>query len=201
MSFLSIEVKGLGELQSYIANLNKGQRNVIKQEFKEAGNEIVNKMKRDVPVDQARLKNSISFLMNGDTDLEIVAQTSYAPFMEFGTKGKFSASQEIQGYASTFKNYKGDGSVKVIDALTNWVRRKGIVSTYSIKTKKRSNRTNAEGQREKKAAWAIFWSIKHYGVKPQPFFFRTATGQSRIIEIQKTIAKRLETGIKSLIGD
>lgn len=201
MSFLSIEVKGLQELQAYMANLNKNQKKVIKQEFKEAGNEIVSKMKRDVPVDQARLKNSISYLMNGNTDLEIVAQSSYAPFVEFGTKSKFSAASEVQSYAATFKNYKGDGSVKVIDALTNWVRRKGLVATYNIKTKKRSSRTKAEAQRETKAAWAIFWSIKKTGIKPQPFFFRTSTGQSRITEIQKTIAQRLETGIKSLIGD
>lgn len=201
MSFLSIEVKGLAELQSYMSKLNNGQRKVIKQEFKDAGNEIVNKMKRDVPVDQARLKNSISYMMNGDADIEIVAQSSYAPFMEFGTKGKFSASAEVQSYAATFKNYKGDGSVKVLDALTNWVKRKGLVATYSIKTKKRSSRTNAEANREKKAAWAIFWSIKHKGVTPQSFFFRTKSGQSRITEIQKNISQRLEKGIKSLIGD
>lgn len=201
MSFLSIEVKGLKELQQYMENLNRNQRKVIRKEFSEAGNQIANNMKRDAPVDQARLKNSISYIVKGDTDIEIVAQNAYAPFVEFGTKSKFQADPEVKSYASTFKNQKGDGSVKVIDALTNWVRRKGIVATYSIKTKKRTRRNAAEAQREKKAAWAIFWSIKRTGIKAQPFFFKTSGGQSRITEIQKTIAKRLETGIKSLIGD
>lgn len=208
MSFLSIEVKGLKEFQDYMTNLNKGQRKVIRQEFAEAAGEVVNKMKKDVPVDQARLKSSITYKMISDTELEIMAQSAYAPYVEFGTKKNFRADSEVQGYANTFKGKTGISDVDPLVALTAWVRRKGLAATYSTKvynirskSGKRNSRTKAEADREKQTAYAIFWSIKKKGIKAQPFFFRSASGTSRITELQKAIAQRLETGIKALIGD
>lgn len=206
-SFLSIEVKGLDELRKTLSSLTTKGRKVIRQEFREAGNEIVNKMKRDVPVDQARLKNAITFIQNSDTDIEIVAQSAYAPYIEFGTKSRFKADSEVASYAATFRGPTGISDIDPIVALTAWVRRKGFAATYSTKynirsrSGKRSSRTKGEAQMEKQIAYAIFWSIKKKGIKAQAFFFKTKTGQSRITEIQKTITAKLETGLKALIGD
>ena len=56
-----------------------------------------------------------------------------------------------------------------IEALTLWVERKGIVGTYSIKTRKRTGKAAIQNTQNRQAAWAIAISILKNGLRPQPF--------------------------------
>ncbi len=86
----------------------------------------------------------------------VSANVFYAPFIEFGTKSKFNPYPGTEEYASQFKGAKGSGTLKLIDAIKGWVKRKGI----------------AKGKEADRAAFLIARSIYKKGISPKPFFFK-----------------------------
>ena len=72
--------------------------------------------------------------------------------MEFGTGGKVNIPKGFEQLASGFKGKKAGTFKDMVQALTLWVRRKGI-----------------GGGKDKSVAYAIAISILRKGMRPQPF--------------------------------
>ena len=197
--FITIDVKGLKDIENYYRSLNKNSQAAMKVEVTDLAQQVVGAMKADAPVDVARLKNSISFKQE-DLTLLFYASADYAPYMEWGTKSKVKVPSYVGTYASEFQGKSsGSSGTNALQALTSWVRRKGIVATYSTTTKKRTKRNKAEAARETETASRIMWSIKKFGVKPHPFFFTTKSGQNRLEIIKDKYKAALKQGLKNLI--
>lgn len=81
---------------------------------------MANEAKNRVAVDTGRLKNSITAKKNADLNYEIVAQTKYAPYIEFGT-GKYASSyvptieKEWQELAIKFRSSSGKKTNNLIE--------------------------------------------------------------------------------------
>ena len=120
-------------------------------------------------VDLGRLRASITVEMVSDEEARIGTNVEYAPYVEFGTGGKVSIPIGYESYASQFKG-KSDGTfTDMVKALAEWVKKKGIVASYSIKTQRRvGNKANNE-KKDNATAWAIAISIIKKGLRPQPF--------------------------------
>lgn len=177
MSFLSIELKGLKELQDYYKTLDKQSKEVIKAEFIFAGAKIQARMQKDAPVDTSRLKNAIKYKLISATELEFVDPVFYAPYMEFGTGDKFSADAAVVSYAATFLS-------------------KNSKKNYNVRSKK-INKRSKSGKPEK-IATTTNTEIKRPGIAPRPFFFRNRSGQRRITEILNIIKENITSGLKSI---
>lgn len=168
----NVSVKGLNEFKRDIAVAASKIKEVVSAEVQAAGAEFVSGARRDAPVDQGALKGSISYYMDGDLSAVIVAQKFYAPFIEFGTKGKYTPIPGTEDIAASFKGYKGGDFMELLRMIVRWVKRKGISGTYSVKSKKRVGSKVNRLAEDYAAAWPIALSILKNGIKAQPFFFK-----------------------------
>lgn len=142
--------KVLAELKSAPADIDR----IINNEFKAFGQMVVTDAQRKAPVNEGRLRQSISSRLS-NLEVRISANTDYAAFIEFGTKS-FAAAYvatlpaEWQSFAAEFKG-AGSGSFKdLVMKITKWVQLKGIPA---------------------KAAYPIAVKIVRNGIRAQPYLF------------------------------
>lgn len=175
----TVKFQGVGELQRQIQTASQNVKAICENEMNDAAQRWVAGAKRDAPKDQAALVASISYIQSS-TNLqsssfigaEIFAQAFYAPFMEFGTKGKYLPIPGTESIAEKFKGYKGGDFMDLLRNIVRWVHRKGITGRYSVKTQRRLGSKISQYAEDYSAAWPIALSIVRNGVKPHPFFFK-----------------------------
>lgn len=149
---------------------------VINNELNAFGQSTVNDAKRLAPVDEGVLRNAIGFKKE-ELKVTITVNVDYAAYIEFGTKS-FAAAYvstlptEWQDFAKQFKGKAGKGSVEeFVLRIMEWVKRKGIAGTYSVKTQKRTGPQGARNFEDADAAYAIALYILRKGIRPHPFLF------------------------------
>lgn len=167
-----VKIEGLNGLKAEFASMTKDIITIVDQETESAAKTWVNNAKRDAPADQGALRNAISYLRLASTRYEIVAQKFYAPFMEFGTKGKYQAIPGTESIAAQFKGYKGGDFMELLRMIVRWVKRKGIAGTFSVKTHRRTGSKINQLAEDYAVAWPIAMSILKNGISPHPFFFK-----------------------------
>ena len=124
--------------------------------------------------DRGTLAKSISAQQNNLFNWTVAVGATYGAFVEFGTKGKARVPAGFEDVAAKFKGFKGNGG-KLYDAIYQWVKRKGLTATYSVKTQRRSKFTKSEEKRTQQIAFLIARSIYRYGITPKPFFYMQVT--------------------------
>ena len=188
----SFKVQGLDKLIKVFDELPKQTQKELGAELKFTSNEIRDGAKRDAPTDEARLKQSISVATTGNLSFEIVAQSSYAGYLEFGTKTYVSVPPGLESVANQLKGPSG-GAGDPLKALQAWVKRKGIAGTYSVKTRRRTGGKETKEKQDKQIAFLIWRKIREFGIKPRPFFFK------QLGPAEAKLTKKLANIIKSLI--
>lgn len=167
-----VKVTGLAGLKAEFASMAKELPDIVSGELETMSQEWVKLAKTDAPADQGALRGSITYYPAGPMKYEIVAQKFYAPFMEFGTKGKYQPIPGTEAIAAEFKGYKGGDFMELLRMIVRWVKRKGITGTYSVKTRRRTGNKINQFAEDYSAAWPIAMSILKNGVNPHPFFFK-----------------------------
>jgi len=167
-----VTITGMAGLKAEFASMAKELPDIVSGELETMSQEWVKLAKTDAPADQGALRGSITYYPAGPMKYEIVAQKFYAPFMEFGTKGKYTPIPGTEAIAAEFKGYKGGDFMELLRMIVRWVKRKGITGTYSVKTRKRSGNKINQFAEDYSAAWPIAMSILKNGVNPHPFFFK-----------------------------
>lgn len=188
----SFKVQGLDRLIGVFNRLPKQVQNELKEELKVTAGEIRDGAKRDAPADEARLKQAITTKTTGQLEFEVVAQTFYAGYLEFGTKSNAVIPAGLQDIASQLKG-SAPGQGNPIDALTAWVKRKQIAGTYSVKTRRRTGGRATQDQQNRSVAFLIWRKIKRFGIKPRPYFFK------QMQPAEGRLKQRLAAIIKDLI--
>lgn len=186
----SFKVQGLDRLLKVFNQLPKTVQKELGAELENTAGEIRDGAKKDAPVDEARVRNSISIKKNSITEFTVVAQSSYAGYLEFGTKTKVSVPSGLEDVAASLKG-PGEGTGNPIDSLQGWVKRKGLAGTYSVKTRRRKGNKQTREKQDRQLAFIIWRHIKKYGIKPQPYFFKQ----------MEPAAGRLVNRIKAIIQD
>jgi hypothetical protein len=175
---IKIEIKGIDALQGKVASYSKRKEIQINAALKDWANRTSRDAKALVSAnssDTGFLQNSIS-PEYGKGYSAVVAASKYAAYVEFGTR-KF-ASQYVstlpsdwKAYAATFKGSSGGSITEFFNAILEWVQRKGIVATYSVKTGRRQRGGAKEQDRSVRAAELIVFKILRDGVKAKPFIY------------------------------
>jgi hypothetical protein len=175
MAIFDIKIEGLSKVVASIDSGSKDFRKKAAEIIRNNVGEMVKNAKRDAPHDMGKLRNSITVQKNGEFEYEMVCQSSIAPFMEFGTKGRY---QPIPGVdASEFKSNKGESGKGFYDSILEWVKRKQIGVTYSVKTRRKEGTAVDRQIQFEQIAFAIYLSIVRHGVRPQPFFYQQGPKQ------------------------
>lgn len=164
-------ITGLNGLQKEFASMSEDMEQIVADELNTAAQEWVAFAVRDAPKDTDMLTGEILYKTLGPLSKEIVANKEYAPFMEFGTKGKYRPIPGTETIAAQFRGSRM-GTGKMFQAILRWVRRKGMGGRFSVKTRKRQGTKLTQYAEDYAAAWPIFLSILRNGVRPHPFFFK-----------------------------
>lgn len=164
-------ITGLNGLEKRFVSATEDIEAIVAGELNAGSQEWVNLAARDAPRDTMQLVGEIRFENLSLLQKEIQANKEYAPFMEFGTKGKYRAIPGTEAIAAKFKGFKGSQG-KMFQFILAWTRRKGIAGRFSVKTRKRIGSKGTQQGEDLSAAWPIFLSILRNGVNPHPFFFK-----------------------------
>lgn len=186
----SFEVKGLDKLLKVFNELPDRAQQELKDELKITSWEIRDGAKRDSPSDETRLRQAITTRETGPTSFEVVAQTFYAGYLEFGTKTYTSIPPGLEDIASQLKGPAG-GQGSPLEAITEWVKRKQIAAKFT-KTGRVSKAKSAVAN-QKWVAFLIWQKIKKFGIHPHPYFFK------QMEPAERNLRQRLANIIKSLI--
>lgn len=176
-AIFNIKVQGLDATTSKIKGKVKSIETQVQNKLTEFALHTVADASRNVPVDEGHLKNSIKPEIS-KLKVSVVVAANYAAYVEFGTKG-FAAQyvsslpSEWQAFAAQFKGGGGGGSIEeFILRIMDWVKRKGIAGTYSVKTQKRT-KASGKGQdfEDAEVAYPIALSILRKGIRAHPFLY------------------------------
>lgn len=183
-----VDISGLRELQSEIKALEpkiKRQTGLI---LKRGGQLWVDGAKKDAPKDVGFLTGQITSKNVDELKEEVVSGSSYSPYMEWGTKGNYRAIPGTESYAAEFKGRGTGDYYDFLNAILDWVKRKGLSNVTNSYTGKKVGGKAAK-ENLLVLAEAIAWSILHRGVKPHPFFFKQ---QPKVkIEVEKNLSVML----------
>lgn len=170
-STFPFQVNGLDKILSLFDQLPNRLQRELYNELKVAAKEIRDGAKKDAPADERRLAQSITDKEVSKTQFEVVAQSLYAGYQEFGTKSRTVVPAGLESIASGLKGATA-GSGSLYDAILAWVKRKGVAGRFSVKTRRRlGNKGNKEAE-DKNAAYLISRSIYLHGIKPRPYFYK-----------------------------
>jgi hypothetical protein len=180
----SITLTGWKEFETKLANMPKILEAEIGGEVQYAGEYWADLAKNAVvehSFDTGGLAGSITSKYEGKMVAEVTSAKEYSAYVEWGTKGRANVPGDLSSYAAQFKG-KGSGDYyDFLNAILDWVIRKGIANRYSIKTHQplKINITKPgkgavakdDYQRLESTAYAIALSIIRHGIRPHPFFF------------------------------
>lgn len=192
-----IKVSLIG-FDQYLRRIQQAKKDVqaeVSSEIKAAGMMFRDGAKRDLVSlggDTGGLANSITLKEIDAFNVDVTEEKFYAPFIEFGTKGKYFPIPGTEEIAAQFKGYKRGDFRQMVEAIKAWVKRKGIVAIYSVKTQRRTKFNKAEAARTEQAAWLIALSILKKGINPKPHFFK------QINVVKPVLRNRIETILNGL---
>ena len=110
MKGFSIELDGFQEVLTKLAKEGGKIAEEIDDEIAAGVRNMEKSAKRLAPVDTGRLRSSISTSRNAFLNWELVAQTDYAAYVEFGTGGLANIPKALKEYA---RQFEGKGIRKV----------------------------------------------------------------------------------------
>lgn len=161
--------------------------------------DIERKAKKAAPADRGQIRQGISADNSQTLRKVITSQAPYSAYMEFGT-GKYAAKYvatlppTYQAFAARFRGKTGGGFHEFVNAIVDWVIRKGLAATYNVKTRKRQGGLSAsstyntgkkgykikdETQRAFDLAYVIATNILRNGVHPHPFLIPAFISQQK----------------------
>jgi hypothetical protein len=149
--------------------------------------EMAEKAKQNVPGDRGFLKQMISADTSKFLSKQITVNAPYAAYMEFGT-GIYAAQyistlpENWQSFALLFKG-KGQGDYfDFLNAILDWVKRKGLSNVTNSYTGKKVGGKAAQ-ENLLVLAETIAWSIIKKGVHPHPFLYPAFRDQLPQLEL------------------
>lgn len=183
---IKVNLIGFKEYENRLKNASKEIQAEVSVEIQLAALEFRDGAKRDLVSqggDTGGLLNSITATNNSVLLSTVSAEKFYAPFIEFGTKGKYRPIPGTEEFAAQYKGFKRGSYKEFIEQIKKWVKRKKIGATYNVKTRKKNRQTKDQLDT---IAFLIARSILREGISPKPFFFK------QITPVRANLIKRLD---------
>ena len=146
-------LSGMKELEGKLDNLTIALKQGVSDEINASALKIQSDAKKLAPVNFGQLRNSIALTKDSELTYTVSANASYSAYVEFGTGPQVNAPADFKSYAQQFKGKSGGSFKDMVEALTLWVKAKGI----------------GNGKNQKGLAYIIALSILRKGLRPQPF--------------------------------
>jgi HK97 gp10 family phage protein len=164
-----IDLSGIPRLEKKLNDIKSNIATDLAKEISASALKIEKDAKRNAPVNLGTLRQSIHATSKDKLTHYVEVGASYGAYVEFGTGGKVSIPSGYENYAATFKGNKGGSLNDMIEALTLWVKRKGLAGTYSVKTQRRLGGKAVQSTQDEKLARFLAIKILKNGIKAQPY--------------------------------
>jgi hypothetical protein len=195
MSAVKFDIKGIDKLQKKISELPKELQEEVVGEIQAWGYDVnaeqIGLISQQKIQDLGALQQNTKAVPKPD-GVELISNVYYAPYIEFGTRSKVRVPAELNDYASQFRGKKRGDYYDFLNAILDWVKRKGIAARYSVKTRKALN-SKADKERLINTAQMIANSILRNGISPRPYFFPP------YLRKRKELLSRINTVIKRVV--
>jgi HK97 gp10 family phage protein len=149
----AVSLSGMKELEGKLDNLTIALKQGVSDEINASALKIQSDAKKLSPVNFGQLRNSIALTKDSELTYTVSANASYSAYVEFGTGPQVNVPADFKSYAQQFKGKSGGSFKDMVEALTLWVKAKGI----------------GNGKNQKGLAYIIALSILRKGLRPQPF--------------------------------
>jgi HK97 gp10 family phage protein len=190
MAKITVSIKGMNEAINAMKLKGEKVKAQVDAELQASAQIIVNNAVRDAPTDESRLRQSISYSKQGEMSYKVVADVFYAPYIEWGTKRRIKIPSDQQEIAAQYKGRAKRGDYyDFLTSILKWVKRKGIIEVYAVKTQKRRKSGKDFNLALEQIAQSIATSIIRNGIHPKPFFWHNVLKERpRLIDrIQKIV--------------
>ncbi len=192
MKAFDIKIEGIAGLQDILKKYSTEKLNELDNYLEANADNISNQQKLRVPRNLGQGGGLLSAInvKRGYLNYELVANKSYAAWVEWGTKRKVKVPPELQAYAATFKG-KSTGTAAEAEAnILEWVKRKKIRLDSKVEYKTGKRKGQLKKMSIEDTAFIIFQAIMKKGIKAQPFFFAPyLENKAKIIDGIKKIMK------------
>jgi len=152
MSSITIDIKDIKKLEEILGKLDSKVKDDLDFIVKATADDTQRLAQQKAPSDLGKIKGSFSVEKEKELSYVIKNNMPYAPYVEFGTGGKYNPG-EWDDFASQFQkgNYKIKGTFdEGVQAIADWLGRHG------------GNPEDAVG---------VLFSILKNGISPQPFLW------------------------------
>lgn len=167
-----VRIEGLSKVLAELKEKTTAIQNNVDRELTAGAEAIATMAKQLAPVYEGRIKQAIIPDTREKLHKEVTCNIYYAPYIEFGTGRKIQIPAGLEAIAAQFKNQAKRGSFDdMVKALAEWVRKKGLAGTYSVKTQRRTGNKANRANEDMQVAYLIARSILRNGMKAHPFFF------------------------------
>ena len=169
---VKVKLVGFKQFENLLKQAPERLKTELEGEVKLAAENYRDLAVKDAPKNTgtAGLSGSITVKNTNQLTWEVVVGAKYAPYMEFGTKGKFTPIPGVN--SSPYMGKTGGTAEQALESIKKWVKAKAIrfqsAGTYKTGKKKGQNKNLTLEQ----TAHLIFHFIMLNGVKAQPFFFK-----------------------------
>lgn len=147
MAGFSLDISGIKQVEDAIKRIDKNATAGLSKELADASTNIQKMAKRNAPGNLGKLRQSIFVDVGNQLFKSVFSTVEYAPYVEFGTRGKTRIPAGFEQFAAQYKS-SGQGAKGAWKAIEFWVKRKGI---------------------DPKLTFVIFRAIMRNGIAPQPF--------------------------------
>jgi len=145
MAGFSLDISGIKQVEDAIKKIDAKATKGLSAELDTSSINIQRMAARTAPGNLGKLKGSFNIDIGNSLFKSVFSTVEYAPYVEFGTRGKARIPAGFEAFAA---QYKGKGAKGAWEAIEFWVKRKGI---------------------DPKFTFVIFRSIMRNGIAPQPF--------------------------------
>ena len=145
MAGFALDISGIKGVEAAIKKIDAKATKGLSDELAASAINIERSAKRLAPGNLGKLRQSINHDTGNSLFKSVFSTVEYAPYVEFGTRGK---ARIPAGYEAFAAQYKGKGAKGAWKAIEFWIKRKGI---------------------DPKLTFVIFRSIMRNGISPQPF--------------------------------
>jgi len=145
MAGFALDISGIKQVEDAIKKIDIKASKGLSDEMSAAALNIEKSAKRMAPGNLGKLRQSINHDTGNSLFKSVFSTVDYAPYVEFGTRGKARIPAGFEAFAA---QYKGKGAKGAWKAIEFWIKRKGI---------------------DPKLTFVIFRSIMRNGIAPQPF--------------------------------
>lgn len=147
MAGFALDISGIKGVEAAIKKIDSKATKGLSDELNASLLNIQNMAARTAPGNLGKLKGSFNIDISNQLFKSVFSMVEYAPYVEFGTRGKAKIPLGFEKFAAQYKS-SGQGAKGAWKAIEFWIKRKGI---------------------DPKLTFVIFRSIMRNGIKPQPF--------------------------------